>query len=288
MSLSEAQKELRRQGIGASESGAVCGLPSFLTPTDVLRSKLEPGYGQEEADHLWLGSELEPIVLKLWRRRTGFDFGQLGTLKHPTLPLVATPDAIMDGTCDLLEVKTTASWRPEFYGPEGTDEVPAAVMTQVQHTMHVMRACGHKVERAQVLLFICGRDLRVYSVPYNEELARLITEKCCAWWEKHVARGEPLPIDDTEEMAAYFRTLWPQHEPEKVLSPDEDADKAAREYLEAAQRAEAAEAMAQRAKNALMSKMKEAECIQGNDYRVTWRTGKKGRTFRVSRWERQQ
>lgn len=289
MSLSDAQKELRRLGVGGSESAAVCGLPSFLTPTDVLRSKVDATFTREETDAMWLGNELEPIVLKMWQRRTGLDFQQVGTLKHPALPLVATPDAIADGSGDLLEVKTSAWWRPEFYGAEGSDEVPPAVMAQVQHTMHVMRACGRQVERAHILLFLCGRDLRLYTVPYSEELAQEITGRECAWWGRHVVRREPLPIDDTEAMATYFRKLWPQHEPEKVLTPDEDADKAAHEYLEAARLADAAEARAQRAKNALMSKMKEAERIEGDGYRVTWRTGKnKVRTFRVIAGERQQ
>ncbi|HEX3074729.1 MAG TPA: YqaJ viral recombinase family protein [Ignavibacteriales bacterium] len=106
----------RRDGIGGSDVGAICGLNRYKTPLDIYNEKLG-GSNQEDNERMFWGRELEDPIANYWAKVAGRKIEhRLESFIHKTIPyLFASPDRIiledendneLPKTRGILEVKT--------------------------------------------------------------------------------------------------------------------------------------------------------------------------------------
>lgn len=281
LSLTDAQIEQRRSGIGGSEIAAVVGMSPFASPMQVWLEKVH-GERREQNDRMRLGVLLEPVVLALYVDETGAELTlaeSLGTLQHPTVRhALATPDAIalVDGERRLVEAKACAWRKRGEWGEPGTDEVPPHYLLQVQWTMAVAG-----LERADVAVLFGGEKLERYEVRADPELQEWLIAESGRWWVRHVDGREPPPIDGSEAATRWLQRI--EHKRPALL----EATPAALEWAQVHRRAKAAakvaKADAELAGNQLRALIGEDEGIQGERWRATWKADKRGRrTLRVT------
>ena len=273
----------RRQGIGASEAGAVLGLSPFATPTDVWLSKTgdEPvvlGMDSMSPAQEW-GHRLEPVILEKYGEVVGVEVSTgWDTKMHPgNVPVFATPDGLgrklpFDG---MVDAKSTT--HEEGWGEPGTDEVPEHYLVQAVIQMAVWDRpwCDFAV------LFLNRRRFAIYRVERDIYLERLVRQRLRKWWDDHVeTRTPPDPGDP-----GYLKQLKSNG---STIVPADIFDELLLVELEVAQREKKeAEAKYENCMNAVKRRIGDYDGIEVKTLgRATWKTGKTGRrTFRTS-WEK--
>lgn len=177
--------EARYTGIGASESGAACGVDPWRTPLELYLLKRKLIDPDEPTEEMLLGLDMEPVIAKAYTRRTGRELrGPLPLLRH-------AEHAFMLASIDreahdrIVELKAPGWRQMKYWGEtEGTDAVPERYLLQAQQQMAVAG-----VEICDVCPMF-GRELRVYTVERNDDLIASIIEREAELWDR-IQRGDP-------------------------------------------------------------------------------------------------
>lgn len=285
MSLTPEQQIIRKTGIGGSEISCILGLPSFGSPIEVWRAKVDPSYVRPEALRLEVGNLIEAAVVELCRRRTGYVIATPGTTyKHPEAPLVASPDGIAyeGATPRLVEAKTASKWAMADWGPDGSDAVPKQYVAQVQHNMHVLRACGFPVEEALVPVLVDLSEYRCYRIPYAKDVAEASARAGSGWWRAYVETRTAPPPDGTPSYTEYLEAKFPRPERGAEIAASSDCDRWAVQYDTAHAEKKAAEKRLRQAEQQLCMALGDgADAVVGDWWKATWRPNKNGdRRFR--------
>lgn len=196
MALTAKQLRERTLYIGASDVPAIIGVDPYKTSYQIWLEKTgqyQPDSGDNPS--LMAGSLMEDAVLR-WAEN------QLGKISKRSLSrrIKGTPIKVhLDGSLvengEPVEAKTAGLHGPviEFYGEEGTDELPERVLVQCQ-----MQMAATDANVCHVPVFIGGRGFVMYHVERDRELIDLCVEKACYFWNHHVkkqiAPPEPPPI----------------------------------------------------------------------------------------------
>lgn len=266
MALTDAQRQLRRRGIGGSEIGAVAGLSPYATPLDVWRAKVE-GAVIPETPAMRRGRLLEPAVAEWYAEETGAELREVGTLQHPTRPIViASPDRLarLAGEERVLEIKTAAGRLAEQWGRPGSDEVPAHYLAQVAWEMAVT-----DLPRADLAVLIAGEDFRIYRFERDLELEGYLFELAERFWVDCVEAGRPPALDGSEAARRWLHLRFPEERgPVRQAGPQEEHWAA--ELREALAQADAAERRVETARNHLKALIGDAEGLLGRFGTVRW------------------
>jgi putative phage-type endonuclease len=225
--LTDAQHELRRSGVGASEVGAVLGLSRWHGPAEVWAAKVL-GHRGETSYAAELGIALEAPVADAWARRASRLVVPVATLRHPEYRLaLATPDravrapgagmpaglevrtreelASPDYEPRVLQVKTTG-WRSvRDWGEEGTDEIPVEYLCQAHWEGTVAG-----VERVTFAVDVDRQELREYEVVVSAEVFGRMYEAVARWWRDYVVTKRPPPPDGSEGYSRVLSILHPR------------------------------------------------------------------------------
>lgn len=209
MPLTNHQLDLRKNHLGASETPVVLGLsPYSMTPRDIYWRKVadiedEPTKAQARGHWLedslldWASEQLGAgIVRNQFRVLHEGDGAEI---------LSATHDALMQAKPEGLEAKVVGRWNPEYadWGEEGTDQIPASIVIQVQQQMLVS---GLEVVWLPVAIETTGLERRMYRVPRDEELIGLFRVPAVEWWRRHVV-SRVVPGDDPTPPMAVLKRL---------------------------------------------------------------------------------
>lgn len=272
--LTQAQIDIRKTGIGASEIGAVAGLSPYAGPLDIYLRKLDLVEDNAGEAALW-GQRLEPIIAEEYERRTGIKLSQGETRRHPKEPwIIATPDRIAKDR--LVECKTASLRVAHRWGEPETDQVPEEYLAQAMWQMLVYGA-----KRVDFALLLGGQEFRTYIVRWDAELAQLLIKKGRAFWFDHVLAAVPPPKGSAQAIADLLRHKHPANTQPMRSATAEEMDllrrlAAARAKAQAAnEEKELLEAMVKQA-------IGDAEGISASFGRVTW---KKNKDSRKVNWE---
>lgn len=212
-------KELRRTGLGASDSAVAVGLSPWRTPIELWGEKVF-GFEQEQTRAMLMGKLLEPVVATLFQIETGLQFRpQPGMYRHSEIDwLLATPDALIaDGR--LAEFKTTTS-RNDGYGEEGTDQVPMDVLCQVHQQMAVTGAPAVVI----AVLVLDTRELKQYVVERHTKFVDGLIAKESKFWDCVTLRVPP-PVDlRADGAAAAIRRTFRTVDEGKAIDLDDGAE----------------------------------------------------------------
>lgn len=186
----------RRKGIGGSDVAGIMGISPFKTARDIYYDKLNI-VSVEEDESNWVAKEvgnlLEPLVAKIFQKRTGFEVYQIKKMfYHPDHPfMLADVDYFVkmpDGTTAILEIKTTDEFGTDAWWFKGKESVPVYYEVQGRHYMavtdidRVFFCCLYGRSEDAVIIRELQRDFA-----YEEEMIYLEQE----FWNNHVKKKAP-------------------------------------------------------------------------------------------------
>lgn len=193
MAITPAQREARKQYIGASDVPTIFGYNRFKSAYDLWLEKTGQLAGEEEtSEAAEMGNLLEPAIASMAERRLGCKLVKpTGTYVAENGIMIANIDRQVEKAAKgkpPVELKSTCI--PEGWGEPGSDQVPDAVLFQVQAQM----LCSEtEVAHVARLLSRFGFQLEVYTVRRHETLIGLIEDGVSDFWVNHVLAGVPPP-----------------------------------------------------------------------------------------------
>lgn len=276
--LSDAEMELRRGGIGASEAAAAIGLSKFRTPAEVWlqktgRTKPDP-HLSDPGTPPWWGLAIEPVLADLYSLKRNVRLRRRTTLTHKEYPwLLATPDREIVGKQMLLECKTSMPWRSDW-GDEGTDEVPKEYIVQCHQQMYVR---GWTENGCDLILFRHIGDSRIYHIEFNHEFWALCLTKLKAFWELVQQDTEPQYIETRD-----LQLLYPADHDNTLLVTD-DIEKVYMELVDLRRSLKVLEQAKEHHENLIKEQMESCGRLVNDEMETlaTWRAPKPTTTHKL-------
>lgn len=269
--LTQAQLEMRRSGIGASEIPAVVNQSPFMDRP--MLYALKTGLiEQVESPAMTAGGWLEDGVAARAAHERGWKLQRCNrTLRHREHKwMLATPDrfVVVNRKRDSgVEIKTSHSLDTHAgWGEDGSNQVPPHVHCQVQQQMSVT---GMRVTHV-VLFTFADRQQRYYEVPHSQALEDVLVAAGTDFWNNHVLADVPPPIDMRSPYTKrVLGLLYP--DPSDVIQPAPLAsDEWAVKLADARKRKDDVEAEVEMLENVMRNFVGEAKGIEGIWGKFLW------------------
>ncbi len=255
----------RQHGIGGSDVSAIVGMNPWKTALDVYCDKLGLAEPQAENRAMRLGKRLEPAILGEYTLETGRVAWLNSELyRHPRFEwALGTPDAFTSEPG--VELKAHGLRQAVRFGEPGTDEIPEEHICQVSWYMALTGR-----ESWDLAVLLGGQDFRVYHVARNPDLEAVLLEAAERFWKDHVLAEIPPALDGSESARRIVQERFPRNvAPLRGASPEES------EWVRmlAKVRASAAdlEILESKYETLLKASIGEAEGLEGEGFRVTWK-----------------
>jgi len=256
----------RKQGIGGSDAGVVCGINKYKSPVELWMEKTEQMPPQEAGEAAYWGNRLESLVTEEFTLRTGNEVIPVHQIlqneEHQFM--LANLDGLVK-TADgefIFEAKTTSV----FNSSEWENSVPDIYMLQLQHYMAVTGTSG-----AYIAVLIGGNSFRWKFVDRDEELISMLIKLESDFWN-HVQTSVPPALDGTEASAKFISEKFPNSVPKARIELPESAAELIIQYDEASEKAKWYEEQKKGAENLLKQILGNHESGSVNDKIVTWKS----------------
>jgi len=220
MSLTEAQLEERRTGVGGSDAATVLGINPFTTAYELYLDKLGEAPPEDEnflKEARYWGSVLEQPVSDRYAEETGYKIQKANQLirskEHPFMIANIDRKVVGEELRIGFEAKTAA--RPEGWGESGSDEIPAYIMCQVQHYLAVT---GYDTWDLAVL--IGNRDYRMYRINPIENIISQLIEAEEEFWDRVQAKAAPDPQWQSAATTRLLKNMYPGTNGDVVQLPE--------------------------------------------------------------------
>jgi putative phage-type endonuclease len=262
-----------RRHIGATDSPALLGLHPYKSPHDVW-ARIVEGRKTPQNKAMLRGLRLEPVVREMYLDETGAKLLGPERLFHPAHDWLGA--SLDDRTAErVVEFKTASLRKLNEWGEEGTDEVPPHYLVQVQHQMLVSG-----LPAGDLAVLLGGDELRIYQFTADLELQSLILETCERFQRNYIETKLPPPVDDSTSCAEWLKDRY-SVERGPILQAGAGAEAIAQRLLQARAALEAAEVAERGARNELIDYIKDAAGIEGNGWRVSYKSSKGRATLDV-------
>lgn len=263
--------EARRSGIGGSDVAAILGKSPWRGALAVWLDKRGLADDSPAPIRMRAGNALEPLVAEIYRERMGTAFAPLKpyTIFRREAWELATPDRLVLGdiACG-VEIKTTRS--ASGWGEDGSDTIPEHYGYQV-----AWYAAVTGLMRWDVAALFGAAEYRQFRLEFSAEQCAALREAVAEWWGRHIVRGEQPPIDGSGEARSWLAQAFPRNE--KPLRAANLTEARTLGRLAAARAAaEAAEAECERLGNEVRAAIGDADGIECECARATWRRTKDG------------
>lgn len=254
---------LRKEGIGGSDAGAVCGLNPYMSPMAVYQDKISPEISLEDSEAMRQGRDLEDYVAGRFMEATGLKVRRSNVMyrsaEHPFM--LADVDRLVVGEDAGLECKTASAYSADKWR-EGA--VPAHYLIQC---LHYMAVTGKK--SWYIAVVILGRDFKYVKLERDEEMIRNLISIEEEFWRCHVmpkAMPEPDGSRISDEVIGRY---FPAAVRKEVLLPSEfDAGlKRREEILTLAERLETERRQIEQKVKLFMG---DCETAYNENYRISW------------------
>lgn len=184
----------RKQGIGGSDAGAICGFNPYRTAMQVFYDKTSDEIEDIDNEAMRQGRELEDYVAQRFVEETGKKVRRANAMfydeRNPFM--FADVDRMIVGENAGLECKTVSPYMAEHWKD---DKVPLSYQMQCYHYMSVCNA-----DRWYVAALIYGREFKVYTLERDEEIIANLIHLEKNFWENHVLK-RVLPEPDGSKLA---------------------------------------------------------------------------------------
>lgn len=252
----------RKQGIGGSDAGAICGFNPYRTAMQIYYDKTSDEVEDIDNEAMRQGRELEDYVAKRFAEETGKKVRRANTMfydeRNPFM--LADVDRMIVGENAGLECKTVSPFMAEHWKE---DKVPLSYQMQCYHYMSVCNA-----DRWYVAALIYGREFKVYTLERDEEIIANLIHLEKNFWENHVLK-RVLPEPDGSKLAdsviaEYFK------ETTSAVIPLQGFDEKLKRREELVALMDKMESEKRQIEQELKMYMGDAEKAENQLFRVTW------------------
>lgn len=193
----------RKQGIGGSDAGAVCGLNPYRTAMQVYHDKTSDEIEEIDNEAMRQGREFEDYVARRFMEATGKKVRRANYMfQDEEKPfMLADVDRMLVGENAGLECKTASPFMAEKW-KDG--KIPMSYQIQCHHYMSVCNA-----EAWYIAVLIYGREFKYYKIERDEQVITDLIQIEKDFWKNHVEK-RILPEPDGSKLsdsviAEYFK-----------------------------------------------------------------------------------
>ena len=253
----------RKQGIGGSDAGAVCGFNPYRTALQVYQDKTTDETEEIDNEAMRQGREFEDYVARRFTEATGKKVRRANAMFYDEANpfMLADVDRMVVGENAGLECKTASPYMADKW-KDG--KIPLSYQIQCYHYMSVCNA-----QAWYIAVLIYGRDFKFYRLERDEKMLADLVRIEEDFWENHVLK-RVLPDPDGSKLAdsviaEYFKKSLAKTIPlngfnEKLQRRQELADIMAEMETEKKQ-----------IEQELKMYLEEAELAENEKYRVSWK-----------------
>jgi len=209
MSLTKAQLEERRTGVGGSDAATVLGINPFTTAYELYLDKLGEAPPEDEnflKEARYWGGVLEQPVSDRYAEETGYKIQKANQLirskEHPFM--IANIDRKVVGEERRIGFEAKTAARPDGWGESGSNEIPPYIMCQVQHYLAVT---GYDLWDLAVL--IGNRDFRMYRISPIEKIIADLIDAEEEFWDRVTNGVPPEPQWQSAATTRLMKNLYP-------------------------------------------------------------------------------
>lgn len=257
--------KLRKQGIGGSDAGAVCGLNPYISAMDVYLDKTRDAPGEViENEAMKQGHDLEEYVAQRFMEETGLKVRRSNALyAHEKYPfMIADVDRLVVGQNVGLECKTASPYMADKW-KDG--QIPAHYLAQCYHYMAVLGA-----EAWYIAVVIYGKDFKYVKIERDEEVIQNLIQIEKAFWTHHVIPGI-LPEPDGSDAAEHFINRYFRDSRENVSVPLLGFDEKLRRRQEISDLMDKLETEKKKIEQEVKTYMQDAEMAENEHFFVSWK-----------------
>lgn len=253
----------RKQGIGGSDAGAICGLNPYRTAMQVYYDKTTDEIGEIDNEAMRQGREFEDYVARRFMEATGKKVRRANYMfqdeENPFM--LADVDRMLVGENAGLECKTASPFMAEKW-KDG--KIPMSYQIQCHHYMSVCNA-----EAWYIAVLIYGREFKYYKIERDEQVIADLIQIEKDFWKNHVEK-RILPEPDGSKLsdsviAEYFKDTVAETIP---LTGFDEKLKRRQELVEVMARMDTEK---KQIEQELKVYLGEAEQAENENFRVMWK-----------------
>lgn len=253
----------RKQGIGGSDAGAICGLNPYRTAMQVYYDKTTDEIEEIDNEAMRQGREFEDYVARRFMEATGKKVRRANYMfqdeENPFM--LADVDRMLIGENAGLECKTASPFMAEKW-KDG--KIPMSYQIQCHHYMSVCNA-----EAWYIAVLIYGREFKYYKIERDEQVIADLIQIEKDFWKNHVEKGI-LPEPDGSKLsdsiiAEYFKDTVAETIP---LTGFDEKLKRRQELVEVMARMDTEK---KQIEQELKVYLGEAEQAENENFRVMWK-----------------
>jgi len=199
--------ELRKHYIGGADAASVVGLNDYQSPYSLWCEKKGVTPSFEGNLRTRVGTELEPVIAKLFEEETGKKVQNCNfSLINDQYPwAMADVDRMVVGEDALLEIKSTSSLNLKHYR---NGDYPARFYVQV---MHYLAVTGK--QKAYLAVLIGNSDFKWFPIERDEaEIAALMDAE--KQFYEYMTNETPPPVDGSESTKTALNEMFSPTEEE--------------------------------------------------------------------------
>lgn len=184
----------RKQGIGGSDAGAICGLNPYRSAIQVYYDKTTEDIEDIDNEAMRQGREMEDYVARRFMEETGKKVRRANAMfyNEENKFMLADVDRMVVGENAGLECKTASPFMAEYWSG---DKIPLSYQMQCYHYMSVCNA-----DAWYVAVLIYGKEFKVYKLERDEEIITNMIKLEKNFWENNVLK-RILPKPDGSKLA---------------------------------------------------------------------------------------
>ena len=254
----------RKQGIGGSDAGAVCGLNPYRTAMQVYQDKITEETEEIDNEAMRQGREFEDYVAKRFMEATGKKVRRANAMfydeKHPFM--LADVDRMVVGENAGLECKTASPYMADKWE---NGKIPLSYQIQCHHYISVCNA-----EAWYIAVLIYGREFKYYRIERDEDMLADLIRIEEDFWKNHVS-ARVMPDPDGSKLADSVIAEYFKRSTAKSILLKGFNEKLERRQ-ELADRMSALETEKRLIEQELKLYLGEAESAENGKYRVSWKS----------------
>ena len=259
----------RKQGIGGSEAGAVCGLNPYRTPLQVYLDKTSGWAEDNDNEAMRQGRDLEEYVAKRFMEASGKKVRRANAMFYdPAHPfMLADVDRMVVGENAGLECKTAS---PYMEAKWADGKVPPHYLAQCYHYMSVTGA-----DAWYIAVLVFGREFKFYRIDRDNQLVSNLIQLEQCFWENHVLKRVAPPPDGSKLDDPVIGDMF--KDTSRMVVPLEGFDGKLQRRQELAEEISRMEVEKRRIEQELKMYMGDAEYAENENFRVSWKNVKSSR-----------
>lgn len=190
----ESWLKYRKQGIGGSDAGAVCGLNPYRTAIQVYYDKTSDSIEDVDNEAMRQGRELEEYVARRFCEASGKKVRRANVMYYDEKNsfMLADIDRMVVGENVGLECKTASPYSEEKWRD---DKIPLSYQLQCYHYMSVCNA-----DAWYIAVLIYGRDFKYYRIERDDEVIENLIRIEKEFWNEYVLK-QVIPDPDGSKTA---------------------------------------------------------------------------------------